>query len=80
MRTTIEIEDEIRAKLLKKAAQRGEKGYSRLVNEALKEYLEKDTSREEKLADIIKLRGCISEQQAKDWQERIEQSWKNWEL
>ena len=39
MRTTIEINDEQRASLLKIAAERGLKGFSPIVQEALGEYL-----------------------------------------
>jgi len=39
MRTTIELKDELRAKLLEVAATRGEKGFSGLVNEAVADYL-----------------------------------------
>lgn len=39
MRTTIELPDEQRAKLLELAARRGEKGFSKLVQEAVAEYL-----------------------------------------
>ena len=35
MRTTIEIRDEHRAKLLEMAARRGEKGFSSIVSEAI---------------------------------------------
>ena len=39
MRTTIELTDEQRAALLAKAARRGMRGYSQLVQEALARYL-----------------------------------------
>lgn len=39
MRTTIEIPDSYRARLLELAARRGEKGFSSLVREALARYL-----------------------------------------
>lgn len=39
MRTTIELSDELRAELVALAARRGEKGYSRIVQEALTQYL-----------------------------------------
>jgi predicted DNA-binding protein len=39
MRTTIEIPDDQRARLLELAARRGEKGFSALVREALELYL-----------------------------------------
>jgi len=40
MRTTVEIPDEQRAKLLELAAKRGEKGFSSLIQEALELYLQ----------------------------------------
>ena len=39
MRTTIEIDDETLKKLRDLASERGERGYSRLINEALERYL-----------------------------------------
>ena len=42
MRTTIEMKDEHRAKLLELAARRGEKGFSRIVTEAIEKYLEEE--------------------------------------
>lgn len=39
MRTTIELDDELRAALLSLAAKRGMRGYSSLVQEALAQYL-----------------------------------------
>jgi metal-responsive CopG/Arc/MetJ family transcriptional regulator len=39
MRTTIELPDELRAELVALAARRGEKGYSRIVQEAVVQYL-----------------------------------------
>jgi hypothetical protein len=39
MRTTIELRDEHRARLLELAARRGEKGFSNLIAEAVDQYL-----------------------------------------
>lgn len=79
MRTTIEIKDEHRAKLLELAARRGEKGFSRLVGEAIEGYLrsleESDRAREEALA----LRGALSEEEATALEERtrdLRESWR----
>src|SRR5690606_23745439 len=47
MRTTVEITDEQRVELLRLAAQRGEKGFSGLVREAIARYLEAEASRED---------------------------------
>ena len=40
MRTTVVIRDDLRARLLELAAERGEKGFSKLVEEALEVYFE----------------------------------------
>jgi predicted transcriptional regulator len=45
MRTTIDIPDDIRAKLLELAARRGQKGFSGLVQEAVTRYLEAERQR-----------------------------------
>ena len=64
MRTTIEIDDSHRAKLLELAARRGEKGFSRIISEAIEAYL-KSTGRSDVLCrDALKLRGCLSSKQA----------------
>jgi hypothetical protein len=47
MRTTIEITDHQRARLLDLAARRGAKGFSRFVQEALDDYLRKVDARSE---------------------------------
>lgn len=39
MRTTIELPDHLRADLLSLAARRGEKGFSRIIQEAVTRYL-----------------------------------------
>ncbi|MFN0145968.1 MAG: hypothetical protein ACKVT1_05620 [Dehalococcoidia bacterium] len=46
MRTTIELSDERRAALQKLAAERGEKGFSRLIGEAVDELLARESKAE----------------------------------
>ena len=48
MRTTVEITDEQRARLLELAARRGAKGFSRIVQEALDRYLEEEAASAQK--------------------------------
>ena len=64
MRTTVEISDEHRARLLEMAARRGEKGFSSLVGEALESFLRtrgRDAAAREK---ALSLRGTLSEHEA----------------
>ena len=60
MRTTVEIEDRHRAELLKLAAQRGEKGFSSIVREALDLYLRQHRAKRDAVAQALKLEGSFS--------------------
>jgi hypothetical protein len=64
MRTTVEIEDRQRAELLKLAAQRGEKGFSSILREALDLYLRQHRSKREAVARALKLEGSFSADEA----------------
>jgi len=59
MRTTIELPDELRAKLLELAAKRGEKGFSVLVQEAVAAYLEQHATGGERIKRALALRGAL---------------------
>lgn len=59
MRTTIEILDETRAKLLELAARRGDKGFSGIVQEALDHYFEGEEERAAKVARAIDALGTL---------------------
>jgi predicted DNA-binding protein len=65
MRTTIEISDEHRARLLELAARRGEKGFSLLVREALEKYLEDVDAQEDRVRDALAVLGSLDEDAAK---------------
>jgi hypothetical protein len=64
MRTTVEIRDEHRAKLLEIAARRGEKGFSSIVSEAIELLIaaqaELDTARKQ----ALQLQGTLNEEEA----------------
>lgn len=57
MRTTIEIPDELREKLVSEAARLGEKGYSGVVQRALRSYFERKSAPKERQETIRRLRG-----------------------
>ncbi|HEY3358272.1 MAG TPA: hypothetical protein VGQ83_33800 [Polyangia bacterium] len=64
MRTTIELSDDQRARLLALAARRGEKGFSALVQEAVDRYLSQETTRQERVQRALKLAGTLSDDAA----------------
>ena len=64
MRTTVEIPDAQRARLLELAARRGEKGFSRLVQEAVDRLLAEDDSREVRTKAALALEGSMGAKEA----------------
>ena len=64
MRTTVEIPDVQRARLLELAARRGEKGFSRLVQEAVERFLAEDDSREVRTRAALALEGSMGAKEA----------------
>ena len=64
MRTTIEMKPGHRKALLALAADRGEKGFSGLVAEALEAYLDGREQREKQLEEFRSLRGSLSDVEA----------------
>ena len=59
MRTTIEMKPEHRARLLELAANRGERGLSAVVSEALDLYLNTQTGRVDAVRGALALKGSI---------------------
>ena len=64
MRTTIEMRPEHRARLLELAANRGEKGFSSVVAEALDLYLDARNGRTKAIRSALALKGSMKEKEA----------------
>jgi len=64
MRTTVEITSDHRAQLLKLAAQRGEKGFSSLIREALDLYMRQHRGRRDAVARALEAEGSFSDEEA----------------
>jgi metal-responsive CopG/Arc/MetJ family transcriptional regulator len=71
MRTTIELPDYLRAKLLDLAARRGEKGFSGLVSEAVAAYLTDLEGRHAKVARATAVLGTLSEDEAEEMRRSV---------
>jgi hypothetical protein len=79
MRTTVDLRDEHRAKLLDLAARRGEKGFSAVLAEAIDTYLATLAGEEEKRKAALVLRGCLSMEEAADLRQAtrsLRESWR----
>ena len=64
MRTTIEMRPEHRARILELAANRGEKGFSTVVSEALELYLDARSGRTKAIRCALALKGSMKEKEA----------------
>jgi hypothetical protein len=64
MRTTVEITPEQRARLMAMAARRGEKGFSKLVREALDAYLRQASAGAEARRRALMLHGALDADEA----------------
>jgi predicted transcriptional regulator len=78
MRTTVELSDRHRAKLLELAAERGEKGFSRIIQEAVERYLVEQGSRHDRIAQALKLQGSLGDAAADALVESVKLSRSRW--
>lgn len=78
MRTTVEIDDAQRAELLKLAAQRGEKGFSAVVREALDLYIRQHRAKREVVARALELEGTFSEDEAEALEASVRRLRERW--
>jgi hypothetical protein len=78
VRTTIEIRDEQRAKLLKLAGERGEKGFSHLVQEALDKYLDEARGRTERVAAARAVLGSLDDAGAAEMRAAVAKIRERW--
>ena len=78
LRTTIEIRDEHRAKLLEMAARRGEKGFSSIVSEAIELLLQAQAKLDEARCRALEVRGSLGEREAEDLRKEVSQLRAEW--
>ncbi len=64
MRTTIELSDAQRGRLLDLAARRGEKGFSSIVQEAIEQYFTLEDRRQETVDRALRALGSLSDEEA----------------
>lgn len=79
MRTTVEISDAQWARLKTLAAERGLKGFSELIGEALDLYFQHCEERQKASSSLLAWKGSISDEEASKMEERIDEVWTRWE-
>lgn len=78
MRTTIELRDDQRAKLLEIAAQEGRKGFSHLIQEAVDRFLDQEAEHREEVAEALALVGSLGTREADALRERVRSLRERW--
>jgi DNA-binding MarR family transcriptional regulator len=78
IRTTIEITEEQRAKLVELAARRRIKGFSTLVQEALENYFSTQLPAQEQKDLIRTLRGSLSEKESEQLRQQASRLREDW--
>lgn len=78
MRTTIEIKQNQRAELLRMAAERGLKGFSGLVQEALDLYLAASLGRQQVCDEAVSCRGSLTAKEANELEKRTQEVRQKW--
>ena len=78
MRTTVELSDAVRARLLELAARRGERGFSALVEEALERYLEDEERRRSQAEEAKAVIGSLSGQEADELEASVRALRERW--
>jgi len=78
MRTTVELSDSVRARLLELAARRGARGFSALVEEAVERYLEDEEARRRQAELARSVIGSLSEDEADELRASVDVLRERW--
>jgi predicted transcriptional regulator len=78
MRTTIDLSDRHRSALHSLAVERGIRGYSRLIQEAIDLYIDKKAKNREGIQHLLKMKGTWSEEEAKELRKRLGEIRRKW--
>jgi len=70
MRTTVELRDDQRARLLEMAAREGRKGFSHLIQEAVDRFLEEEEARRQEVAEALTVVGSFTPEEAEALRDR----------
>jgi len=79
MRTTIEISDKHRSILLSLAAQKGLRGYSTIIQEALDFYIARQTRSANTKMDVLKMKGNWEKSETEEVKHNLAELRKNWQ-
>ncbi len=77
MRTTVELSDRTYTRLRARAAERGMRGFSAIVEEALERLFEHGQG-DDLAAELVQAEGAWSKADVADWDRAREEAWASW--
>ncbi|HEV3071368.1 MAG TPA: hypothetical protein VGY76_08090 [Solirubrobacteraceae bacterium] len=80
MRTTVELSDPVYKRLKAAAVDRGMRGFSPIVEEALSEYFQSELQRRRAVSAIAAARGAWSDEDVAEWERARDEAWATWKL
>jgi hypothetical protein len=80
MRTTVELSTPVYRRLKAVAVDRGLRGFSPIVEEALSEYFQSELERKRRVDAIVAAEGAWSGMDVAQWERDVEQAWATWRL
>ena len=78
MRTTVELPEDMIAALHALAVRKGQRGYSKVMEEAVAYFIEDQEKKDRDRASVLKMKGTWAKSEADETRERIEELRKNW--
>jgi metal-responsive CopG/Arc/MetJ family transcriptional regulator len=78
MRTTVELSDPLYRRLRAAAAERGLRGFSELVEEAVDTYLAREDERRDLVSAIEEAAGAWSDADVREWEQARDEAWASW--
>jgi predicted CopG family antitoxin len=79
MRTTVELSDPVYRRLKAAALSRGQRGFSSIVEEALREYFGAERRRRELASAVQAAEGVWSDEDVAELELAREQAWSTWQ-
>ena len=80
MRTTVELSDPVYRRLKSAAVDRGIRGFSPIVEEALSEYFDAAPRRRRAVEAIAAAEGAWSDMDVEEWERDRQGAWATWRL
>jgi hypothetical protein len=80
MRTTVELEERTYKRLRAAAAERGMRGFSPIVEEAVARLLDRETGEDALSPALAAAEGAWSEADVEDWERARKEAWSTWRM